>query len=293
MGAKLWKSLLPKELQQDLWSHRDSFDGIFVLSEEPFIPWELLFMVEPGKPRSGEGRFLAELGLVRWLYEAEATPPASLVVREGRARYAIPRYPEIDEINLHPLPEAEAEKAFLVENFAATAVEPQPAEVSALVAGPDGFDLLHFAGRGFAATSVTEEAQIMLEGETKDGEYRQNFFEAVRVETTADFGASRPLVILNACQAGRADWKLTGTGGFAQAFLSRKAGMFVGTLWSVGDHRARVFTEAFYRALLGQKNVASAVREARQAARTAGDPTWLAYAVYAHPAATLTLDRNP
>ena len=96
-------------------------------------------------------------------------------------------------------------------------------------------------------------------------------------------------LVLNACQAGRLNWKLTGLGGFAQAFLSRKAGAFIGTLWSVGDDTARDFTEALYTALLGGMAMAEAVKVARAAAKKADDPTWLAYVVYAHPAATLRL----
>jgi CHAT domain-containing protein len=95
------------------------------------------------------------------------------------------------------------------------------------------------------------------------------------------------MVVLNACQAGRQNWKLTGIGGFAQAFLRRGAGAFVGTLWSVGDAPARNFTEAMYRALKAGDPMAAAVRAGRAAARAAGDATWLAYAVYGHPAARL------
>lgn len=96
------------------------------------------------------------------------------------------------------------------------------------------------------------------------------------------------MVFLNACQAGRAGYKLTGIGGFAQAFLKGGAGAFVGTLWSVGDEPAFSFGQAFYDALLGGKDISEATLLARDAARTAGDATWLAYAVYVHPHATLT-----
>jgi CHAT domain-containing protein len=91
------------------------------------------------------------------------------------------------------------------------------------------------------------------------------------------------MVVLNACQIGRANYKLTGIGGFAQAFLDRGAGAFVGTLWSVGDSPARTFTERLYSELLGGQTLAQASIAAREAARQAGDATWLAYVVYGHP----------
>jgi len=88
-------------------------------------------------------------------------------------------------------------------------------------------------------------------------------------------------------RARRAGYKLTGIGGFSQAFLRKGAGAFVGTLWSVSDAPARTFTETFYRRLLAGDTVAEAAIKARAAARKDGDSTWLAYVVYAHPHATL------
>jgi len=91
---------------------------------------------------------------------------------------------------------------------------------------------------------------------------------------------------LNACQAGRAGYKLSGIGGFARAFLTGKAGVFVGALWSVGDQPARTFTEHFYERLLAGDRLAEATIAARGVAREAGEATWLAYVIYGHPHAT-------
>ena len=60
-------------------------------------------------------------------------------------------------------------------------------------------------------------------------------------------------------------------------------------MWSVTDANALTFAETFYGELLGGATVAEAVRSGRQAARAAGDPTWLAYSVYAHPNARVLL----
>jgi CHAT domain-containing protein len=91
-------------------------------------------------------------------------------------------------------------------------------------------------------------------------------------------------VVLNACQIGRARWRLTNIGGFPAAFLRRGAGAFVGTLWSVGDQPARTFTESFYTALVTNgRSLAEAALAGREAARKAQDATWLAYVVYGDP----------
>src|SRR5690606_9578953 len=68
VGGVLWNELFPVELQSTLWKHRDQIDSIMVLAEEPFIPWELVHLKEPGKGLPSETRFLGQMGLVRWLH---------------------------------------------------------------------------------------------------------------------------------------------------------------------------------------------------------------------------------
>ncbi len=302
VGASLLRSLVPSELQQILWDSRDKLDSIFVVSEEPFIPWELVYLTEPGKPIGEGSRFLGEMGLVRWLYEADAFPPVEIRVAAGRAFYVVPDYPSVPAVGLYPLPEATKEKQFLIDRFQATEAEPQPGPLRNLLTGPGAFDLLHFACHGMAASENINEPQLVLKGEMlPNGSYSQNYLRADTVESRANTvskDGNRPIVVVNACQAGRATYKLTGIGGFAQAFLSRGAGCFVGTLWSVTDSPARTFTEGFYGALLGDGNsegkgdtIAVAARKARETAKQSGkktgDSTWLSYVVYGHPHARL------
>ena len=101
---------------------------------------------------------------------------------------------------------------------------------------------------------------------------------------------NRPLVVVNACQSGREGFQLTGIGGFARAFLAAKAGIFVGTLWSVIDRPARIFVEALYNALLDKKTLAEAATIARAASAKDEVSSWLAYAVYGDPNARLVVD---
>ena len=102
----------------------------------------------------------------------------------------------------------------------------------------------------------------------------------------------RPLVVVNACQTGQIGYSLTGLGGFATAFLGAregtgdtrgKAGAFVGALWSVGDQPASTFVAALYEELKKGRTIAQASGAARAAAKDAGEGSWLAYTVYAHP----------
>jgi CHAT domain-containing protein len=74
---------------------------------------------------------------------------------------------------------------------------------------------------------------------------------------------------------------------FAEAFIRAGAGAFVSSLWAVGDEPATTFSHEFYAELKDGSSVAEAAVAAREKARAAGDATWLAYVVYAHPDAKL------
>lgn len=287
-GGQLFSELIPEKLQAVLWERRDEIKSIMVLSTEPLIPWELVHLKEPGKRQlPQETRFLGQMGLVRWLHGAN-WPPDQLKIRKGWARYVIPQYPAP-----YTLPEAEQEYKFLEDKFKATAVEPQPTPVRDLLSKPGQFDLLHFACHGSAEPHQIANAQLMLEGQVEavieNGVQKQNFIPSYLSATTAEQYSelrapnNRPMVVLNACQAGRAGYNLTGIGGFAQAFLRGGAGAFIGTLWSVGDSPARTFTETLYSELLNGSTLSEAAIKAREAARLAGDATWLSYVVYGHP----------
>ena len=280
IGANMFDELLPANVQAGLWEYRDRIKSIMVIAEEPFIPWELVHISKPGKPLSEEMLFMGQMGLVRWLHEV-GWPPEQLRIQKGKARYVIPHYPHPD----YQLPQAEQEAVFLEQKFAAMAVEPRSSVVRKLLSKPGEFNLLHFACHGAAEQDNIANAQLLMEGRAEAENYIPDPLTATTVEHYANLseGGNPPIIVLNACQVGRAGYKLTGIGGFAQAFLRRGAGAFVGTLWSVGDVPARNFTEKFYSRLLKGATIADATIVAREEARKAGDATWLAYVVYGHP----------
>ena len=285
-GGQLWDELIPAELQTALWQHRNSIRSIMVFSEEPFVPWELVHMKEPGRTLGAEPLFFAQKGILRWLHNF-GYPPQKLSFRPRRCRYVIPDYPDPK----YQLPETAAEAEFLRQKFAATPVDPQLNSVRTLLSEGGAFDLLHFAGHGMAEHEDIANAQFMLQGRIENGNYLPAHLNATTVEQFArleNADGARAMIVLNACQAGRAGYKLSGIGGFARAFLTGKAGVFVGALWSVGDQPARSFTEELYNQLLAGERLAEAAIAARETARNAGEATWLAYVIYGHPHATVT-----
>lgn len=295
-GAALFRELVPPNLVTLLWQLRceDRLDSVLVLSDEPFVPWEIAWLDDPQAGGHARGCFFGELGLCRWLYGA--VPPARLRVRPGRMRYVLPHYPEPQ----YRLLAAEGTEEPMLQAMGATPVEPHYRQVTAALQSGE-FDLLHFAGHGVADGAQITRAAVLLQGEhqTLAGKlcYVTEPLAAAVVAQKARLrgpDGNRPLVMLNACQVGKLGFSLTSLGGFAPAFLGARvgdnngvgeAGVFISPLWSVGDEPASTFAHAFYAALQvdGGATVAVAVAAARQAARTAGDASWLAYAVYAHP----------
>jgi CHAT domain-containing protein len=231
-------------------------------------------------------KFLGELGLVRWLYDGY--PPVQLSLGKGRARYIIPTY-----FGDMVLPDAAGEEQMLKKLFKATPVKARALDIQKLLRTPGGFDLLHFGGHAEAAGAEQADARLMLD-QLDDGT-TENALLATTVAQTARLASDghRPIVVLNACESARMSRSFASMGGFASAFVSRGAGVFIGTHWSVGDAPARTFIEAFYKSFAKPKagakplQLREAVMKARQAARDGGDATWLAYVVYGHPRAVI------
>jgi len=276
-GMTLYDQLIPPALQAALWKHRDDLRSIMVVSNEPFLPWEVLYLHEPEKGHSTEARFFGQMGLVRWLHGN--WPPMKLQIRKGKARYVAPNYPAPNTLE-----SAQDETTYLAQKFGATLVSPRYADVKELLGQADGFDLLHFACHGENDPQKVDSGLMLENGELKSSV----------VSLISQFGANgnRPIIVLNACQAGDQRQGLTTFGGFAKAFISRQAGVFVAPLWSVGDKEATLFSRELYEALDRGTTISEATTTARETTRQKGeDASWLAYAVYGHPHARCQFER--
>ena len=295
-GGTLLDELVPPNIQAALWEVRNTIKSIQVVAEEPFIPWELVHLKPPraadGKPvpLPDETHFLAQKGLVRWLHNKGAAP-LTLNVRKGRSFYLVPDYPHPD----YKLPAAQEEIPFLQKMIGGKPVKPDVTAIRDLMRIPGTVDHFHFSGHGEAEAQKAVDAQLMLSGTIESGNqwvprYLKADFIAQNARLEGQDGA-KPIVVLNACQVGRAGWRLSSIGGFAESFISAGAGIFVGSLWSVGDEPAHDFSEAFYRALSKGKTLANAAMLGREAARRAKEGSWLAYVVYGYPYAKVTIEK--
>jgi CHAT domain-containing protein len=143
------------------------------------------------------------------------------------------------------------------------------------------FDGLHFTGHGKYAPGNADRSSIRLEG-------NKRFMPEHVSGVVRNLGQKRPLVFLNACEIGRSGKALGTMAGWPRAFLAAGVGAFIGPYWKIGDGTASLFTQTFYTELVGGSTVGEAAKAARLAIKSANDPTWIAYTVFAHASARIT-----
>lgn len=276
-GTQLFSSLLPPELQVLLWSLRTRIQSVQIQSEEPWIPWELCKLYGRENGDLVEGPFLCEaFAVTRWLP-------------------GIPRKPRLQLTNMAVVVPADSglryasdERAYLLSlSNEQRRVTPIPATFldvrAALASGR--YDGWHFSGHGSLRGSDPNRSLIALE-------QHEPLTPEDLSGVVSNLGKAKPMVFLNACQIGRSAMSLTDIGGWARQFLHAGAGAFLGAYWSVYDKPAYDFAREIYARLLNNRPIGRAVQEARTAIKPAGDPTWLAYTVFADPLATVRVDTS-
>jgi hypothetical protein len=277
-GKYLWK-LLPADLQERFWSLQHRIRTVQILSDESFIPWELLKLQGPRANEPEEGPFLGEaFAVTRWLQgflpETTELPMRRIgliVPSESYAQGAREEREDLLALGASKLGRDVRERT--VHEITART---HPVLQSLAAGDCDGW---HFAGHGKARGESPGLWEIHLE---EDQRLRPNDLQEV-----AGLGGKRPLVFLNACETGGSGRDLLGLGGWPASFLAAGAGAFLGTYWTVSGDAARAFSQGFYRRFLSGVPMGEAVRQTRQEvrARFPGDPAWLAYTAFAHPLA--------
>jgi len=284
VGASLCEQLFDPDVTREIWRVRDRISRIEIVSWEPYIPWELLYLQNPddNSGKKKDGLFLAETSLIRSM---PGLPRArNLPMR--RWAYLAAEYTAIDE---EPVG---GEVEYLRSTLPERDINPEPipgtydAFFDALEEGD--FDVLHLACHGRSDHEAIDSATLLI-GDLINaaGKGEPVSVDALTVRQEGRL-ASDSLVFLNACESGRLGPSLTTWGGWPTAFLNAGAGAFVGTSWPVREKPAAAFTRAFYEALLEGETLSAAATTARNAIRNMGDASWLAYKVYGHPFARRT-----
>ena len=271
-GAALFTGLLPADLQLLLWSLRSRIQSVQVQSEEPWIPWELCKLCRQEDGRVVEGPFLCEgFALTRWL---PGTTLKSALKLENLALVVPADSGLAFAANEQDYVLSLTNRRRRVKRIPATFLAVREALASGV------YDGWHFSGHGGFRESDPNRSAIYLE-------QQETLTPEDLSGQVSGLGRAKPVVFFNACQIGRSAMSLTDIGGWARQFLYAGAGAFIGAYWSIYDRPAYDFARELYSRMLSCISIGRAVQEARTAIKPAGDPTWLAYTVFADPLATV------
>ncbi|MFY9821568.1 MAG: CHAT domain-containing protein [Thermoanaerobaculia bacterium] len=277
-GMKLFKAA-PALFQKVFWELVDSGKPpktISIVTQEPHIPWEL--MVPNRRPPSGKLQQRGPLGveflLSRWSSDDDVHPPQRILLRD--AYVVAPRDSRLGA--------AEAEATVILDGFHGVRIDPASARQLDQAFQQHGAALLHFICHG---KSGAGGSQVLVMEKTQEL-YASALAAMPGIEM--GFAASRPLVFLNACEVGRQEPALVGTGGFAEEFMALGASAVIAPLWSVKDTIAHEIAVEFYRRIKAEPATpfAAILRDlrAKSYAIEGGEDTYAAYCFYGDPLAT-------
>jgi hypothetical protein len=261
--------------------------SLLILSEDPFIPWELALLEKPFDEHAAP--FLGAQAVVgRWIQPMKnqnrpTVPPPDQV--EVRAAAVVSGVYE----TAAQLVEAEAEATEILADIGrdlgdrAQSVAAKQGEILKCLDGEPTADLLHVSLHGSFDTSGIEDGLLLVDG---------NYLYPNQVRGTR-LGQRHPFVFLNACQVGQGSLLLGHYAGMAAAFLFAGASAVIAPLWSIDDKVAHEIATTFYKETLRGATAVPAAevlrRERAKFLSQGQSATFVAYQFFGHPEMTLTL----
>jgi len=258
----------------------DRSPTLLLVSEEPYIPWELAVMKPPLVDEHTPPFLGAQVAVGRWVLGPRVLLPPPAEVRVDRAAVIWGVY---DPRYWQPLVDAEAEAAAIEKDYGAVPVSATTTDVLACFKAEPGANLLHFAVHGVYDPVGVQDGLIMTDGQALDP-----------MEVKGSELPAAPFVFLNACQVGSGSRILGDYAGMAAAFLYAGASGVVAPLWSVKDPVAKQIALDFYAKITAGVRPAEVFRTERAAFTEKGgkSPTYLAYQFFGHPSMELVWRRD-
>lgn len=273
-GMAFWDAL-PKEARLLLWDALEKgAQTMSVVSEEPYIPWELVVPYQRVQnPRKPLG---VEVQLGRWISGDYKSARQRIPMKSG---YVV--CPKTSGLQ-----SAALESAFLTEqlkpNFAPVD-EVTPASFTGVDKGLSGpqRDVIHFICHGKTAALQTLELD------------KPDILDCSMVRTLKGFQnafKNGPLAFLNACEVGGQVLALDGVGGFAHSFIELGASAVIAPLWPVQDSAALNVTKTFYTQALKGARFAEVMKQIRAKGYEEAIDSYVAYCFYGDPLASTRVE---
>jgi hypothetical protein len=270
-GLEFW-NVLPEEAKTLIAEAiADGAVTMSVLSEEPFVPWEL--MVPNTTPSdAADSPIGITLQIGRWITGKYIAPPQKVLLRSLFI---------VSPTESGP-PSAADEIKFLLETLKSRwgKSDRLKAKVQDIDNGlaASSRNVLHFVCHGESGviqTLILDDPDVLTSSMVLA---MRGFLSAFK---------SRPMVFLNACEVGKPVPGLDGVSGFATSFMRLQASAVVAPLWAVQGKAALDVTTRFYSAAFAGIPFARILQEIRKDAYTGEAPpdSYAAYCLYGDPLA--------
>lgn len=276
-GYQLWK-IAPKNFKEAFWQLHTAGNlrTILIVSEEPFVPWELMIPTRNLRERSRELRPIGvDFVIGRWICDDNLAPAQQ--IRLSRSFVVAPTYtgPPAPENLVH----ARDEVTYVLKKIPGEEAVPTDfVTISGALTG-GASDLVHFICHGADAIVPGQQALYLDDTTTLSSLQISGIFPDHRDQPG-------PFVFLNACEVGRPTVALRGVGGFANSFMEFGASGVVAPLWSVDDAVAYDVAQQFYDQVCKKAGwFAEVLRSIRSQAYESGVDTYAAYCFYGDPMA--------
>ncbi len=282
----------PKIFRDALWDLIDAGvkpRTIAIVTEEPFMPWELMIPYRTKDGRRQQREALgAEFLVGRWPSPDGVSPTPFIDLVDSFV---------IAPVYTPPLSFAGAEAAMVADCVRGDIIAPADFDGISEAFASGGRTLVHFVCHG-------EDEETQAEAIRGPDTRVRNRVQVIRLEKNQKLNSSqilgmdnlqkffdekKPLVFLNACEIGRTTPALVGVGGFAKSFIEIGASAVIAPLWAVKDQFAHEVAKTFYSRLSAKRDTpfAEIIRDLRRRAYEPGqaEDTFAAYCFYGDPAA--------
>lgn len=251
------------------------FNNILFISDEPYIPWELMRVTDP--QHQDEAEILSITHSVgRWL----AGSSNYLTQQINVQRMVATGSDYVDQKHIPNLPHVEAEMQQLTSRYQAETVPLNSEAVLGFLQNGSA-QAVHFACHGRMSMRTPYKSELLMEDHPQS--ITPPSISAYEVET--GLGAEHPLIFLNACQSGAMADSVSLVSGFPAAFLKAGASAVICPLWTVDDEQANVIAQLFYEAAFEQPGMTlgEIMQRIHQRWETEQQLTYLAYVLYGDP----------
>lgn len=263
-----------------------SFQSILFITDEPYVPWELMRVADPERGFGVLPELLAVRHAVgRWMAECSSHLMQQIEVQEivtiGSDYASIPKL---------SLPWVKAEMEWLNQHYQTRNIPLTSTDVLQFLQTGKA-QAVHFACHGEMSPKTPLDSALIMEDHPND--ITSSIISTYEVQT--GLGAQHPLVFLNACQSGAVAHSLALIAGFPSAFLKAGASAVICPLWTISDAYAKEITEQFYQAAFSQPGatLGEVMQSIHKQWKSKKNLTFLAYVLYGDPQARVSFHHHP